>query len=336
VTRTYIPQPILDLAHARSAARAARDWAEADRLRGEIEVAGWKVIDSGTDFRLEPAAAPVVELDGLVRYGRSDAVPSRLDEPATGPATVILAATGRPAELERAFTALAATSPAGIQIVVVTDAPSAERIRQLVADRGTAGGVHDVEILETSGPLNPGVAQNMGLRRAGGAIVALMDVSLEPTGDIVTPLIDALDDPTVAAVGASGVYSADLRRFEDVAAGDAAAITDDLLAVRRADAVERGPLDEGFRSLRHLVLWWSLVLRDGGQGERHRRAVVLPNLAVHRHEPVGEPPRPGAEEQRLAKRSLYRLNDWFRSRRDLGVQPSSSAATEAVLHRGNT
>ena len=36
---------LIALAEARSAARAARDWAESDRLRDEIAAAGWTVRD---------------------------------------------------------------------------------------------------------------------------------------------------------------------------------------------------------------------------------------------------------------------------------------------------
>ncbi len=92
-----IPHDILAAAEARAAARQARDGATADRLRGEIEAAGWKVIDSGTAFRLEPAHPPDVEAAGEVRYGRSDAVPSRLPEPPTGVATVVVVAREDPA-----------------------------------------------------------------------------------------------------------------------------------------------------------------------------------------------------------------------------------------------
>ena len=67
--------------------------AMADRLRDEIEMAGWKVIDAGTSFRLEPAHAPDVVEEGRSRYGRSEAVPSRLAEPPTGLASVIVVAT---------------------------------------------------------------------------------------------------------------------------------------------------------------------------------------------------------------------------------------------------
>ena len=49
MSRQRIPDEVLSTAHARSAAREARDWAEADRLRAEIEAAGWRIADRGPD-----------------------------------------------------------------------------------------------------------------------------------------------------------------------------------------------------------------------------------------------------------------------------------------------
>ncbi|HEX5241149.1 MAG TPA: hypothetical protein VFW20_09130, partial [Candidatus Limnocylindrales bacterium] len=75
------PPSVVAAARARASARADRDFATADRLRGEIEAAGWKVIDAGVDFRLEPAHPADTTADGVTRFGRSAAVPSRLGEP---------------------------------------------------------------------------------------------------------------------------------------------------------------------------------------------------------------------------------------------------------------
>jgi cysteinyl-tRNA synthetase len=46
------PAEIVSLAEARDRARAERDFAEADRLRGEIAAAGWEVRDEASGFRL--------------------------------------------------------------------------------------------------------------------------------------------------------------------------------------------------------------------------------------------------------------------------------------------
>ena len=46
------PPELVELAERRRRARADRDFAEADRLRAEIEAAGWEVRDEGDGFRL--------------------------------------------------------------------------------------------------------------------------------------------------------------------------------------------------------------------------------------------------------------------------------------------
>ena len=82
VSRRRIPDEVLSAAHERAAAREERDWAEADRLRAEIEAAGWKIVDRGTDFALTPVAPLDTSEGERVRYGASANVPSRLDETA--------------------------------------------------------------------------------------------------------------------------------------------------------------------------------------------------------------------------------------------------------------
>src|SRR5262245_64342241 len=90
MNRQRIPDEVLAAAHARSAARAARDWPEADRLRAEIEAAGWRVVDRGPDFALSPAAPPTLDAEGRVPDGSSPPGPSRPDEPTPGGAALLL------------------------------------------------------------------------------------------------------------------------------------------------------------------------------------------------------------------------------------------------------
>ena len=310
--RTRIPDDVLSAAHDRAAARAARDWAEADRLRGEIEAAGWKIVDRGTDFALEPAHAPTIEEAGIVRYGTSAAVPSRLTEPTVGVATVVLVATDWPDDLARALAGLDRFAPDGVSVVVVADAASPGQDAALPAEGGA------VEVVRTSDRLGTGAAWNAGIRRAAGPVVVILDTSVEPTGDLVTPLVRALDDETVAVAGGFGVRSADLRRFEEAGPGDVTAIEGYAIAFRRADAAERGPIDEHFRFYRNLDLWWSLVLRDEGEGRPPRRAVAV-EIPATRHEHRGWTSLPDAERERLSKRNFYRILDRFRDRDDLAT-----------------
>ena len=308
MTRTHIPQEVLDAAHARSAARAARDWPEADRLRAEIEAAGWTIADRGTDFALAPATTPDVVEGERILYGSSASVPPRWDEPAVGPATVVLIAREHPGILERTLAAVRATSPAGTSVVVVADGPSDEQgsaLEALVAD-------DDLEVLWTLERLGDAAAANIGIRRARGPVVILVDDGVELTGDVVTPLVAALDDATVAIAGGWGTRSADVRRFEPAPTGDVDALADGLSAFRRADAKARGPLEERFSSAAHLATWWSLAMRDEGEEATPRRAVALPDLPA-----VRPPTDMGAEPGRADRRDRYRIIDRFGWRRDL-------------------
>jgi hypothetical protein len=312
VTRAFIPDEILTLAHDRAAAREARDWAAADRLRGEIEAAGWKVVDRGVDFALEPAHPPTVADGDVVRFGSSEGVPSRLAEPAAGLATVVLVATDWPTDLDRALGGLLASAPRDVTIVVVADGASEEQIAALPADD------ERVEVVRTTERLGTAAAWNVGIRRARGPVIVVLDTSVEPTGDVITPLVEALDEPGVGVAGGYGIVSADLRKFDDAAPGDVTALEGYAIAFRRDDAAARGPLDERFRFYRNLDIWWSLVLRDEGEERPPRRAVAV-EIPATRHEHRGWSSLGEAERDRLSKRNFYRIIDRFGWRRDLAT-----------------
>ena len=334
------PDAVVDAARRRSDARAARDWGTADELRAEIEAAGWRVVDTGTAFRLEPAHPPDEEVEGEVRYGRSDAVPSRLDQPATGLATVVLALdAGDPATID-AVTAAARSLPDGVDLVIVGDAIG-DATAQGVATALEASplGPDQFEVVRTSAQLGRAAALNAGIRRARGGVVVLMDSSIQPTGDVVTPLVAVLADPSVAVAGPFGLTTADLRRFEEVvpmgaAPVDVTAVQGYLLAFRRADAVERGPLDEAFRFYRNLDIWWNLVLRDLGDEASPRRALAVPDLPLVRGEPFAWTRTPVSERDRLSKRNFYRVLDRFRTRLDLAV-PGGASGGGSRRQRGS-
>ena len=309
MTRTRIPDDVLDAAHARASARGAKDWAEADRLRAVIEAAGWRVVDRGTDFALSPAAPPDVDEGGRVRYGSSGKVPSRLETAPVGVATIILVASDDAGAFARALAGLRTHAPAEASIVVVADDPSDPQAAEL-ADPGDAA-----EVVWTSARLGRAAALNAGARRASGPIVICLGATVEPIGDVVSPLVATLADPSIGVVGGWGSITGDLRTFTSARVGDVDVVDGALVAFRRADYAARGPLDERFRTDGPLDTWWSLLLRDEGEGRPPRRAVVLDGLPVIRHEPPEPGPTPDAG--RAAKRDFYRVLDRFGSRRDL-------------------
>jgi hypothetical protein len=318
-TRPDPPAEVKAAAHDRAAARAARDWARADALKAEIEAAGWKVVDRGTDFRLEPTAPPTVEDGDTVRYGSAAAVPSVLAEPPAAAFTVELVAEDWPTDLARALAGLRAHAPDRTQVVVVANAPSAAQADRLAEGHpdlaAIAGAVP--EVVWTSERLGHAAARNVGLRRARGKIVILAETSTEPVGDALTPLATALADPSVAVAGGFGLVTADLRRFDDAPGPDADAIELSWLAFRRDDYVALGPLDEKFGYYRHLDTWWSLVLRAGADAAAPARRAVRLDLPLVRHEHRGWTSLSDADRDRLGKRNFYRVLERFRDRPDL-------------------
>jgi len=267
----------------RTEARARRDWHRADALKAQIEAAGWRVTDHGSRTSLGPAAPPSLEIGGEVRYGSASAVPSLLDEPATAAWTVMVIASEEPERLSRLLGALRAHVPAGTQVVIVANDPSATQAAALDPagpDRAPIGG-GALEVLRTSSRLGHAAALNIGLRRSIGEFVLLADAAARPAGDALSPLAAALEDPTIAAAGGFGLIAAEpgqlrpngLRRMAALGTAphggatttDATALEGAWLAFRRSDYVALGPLDEHFVTPAWLDVWWTLRLRAGAE-----------------------------------------------------------------------
>ncbi|MFN8623281.1 MAG: hypothetical protein U0869_21300 [Chloroflexota bacterium] len=344
--RPQIPSDILSLGHARAAARRNHDFREADRLRAEIEAAGYRVVDRGRDFALFPAHPDdVVEEDGRVRAGWSGAVPSALDDPATGLATLVIVAQRDPAPVRRTLAGLRTHAPAGTHIVIVA-APDPDLEAALTPDDLLAPVAGEApEVVWTAVPLRPVAARNAGGRRARADVVAWLQPGAEVTGDIVTPVVAALADPTVGVAGAIGLHGTDIRHLDAGPAGDAVAIDRTLLAFRRDDLRAIGPIDEHFFGDEQADVWWSLLLRDGppepepdaadadtgpdadGDDEadawapRRALALDLPIDPVPAVALEAEPVDP-AEAARRRKRDLYRVIDGSTGRPDLLAVPS--------------
>src|SRR6185503_11413579 len=158
-----------------------------------------------------------------------------------------------PSETRRALEALTTNAPAGVDAILVADGLPDRALEGLrTGDLAARDGADrlPVDLVRTSAQLGHAAALNIGLRRARGAVIVVIDPSTMATGDVVSPVVAALGDPTVAIAGPSGFVFADLRRLDEVAASraprNAAAIHGALMAFRRADAIDRGPLDEGF------------------------------------------------------------------------------------------
>jgi hypothetical protein len=93
-----------------------------------------------------------------------------------------------------------------------------------------------------------------------------------------------------------------------------AALDGRCLAVRRDLAASRGPIDERLATWQHLAIWWSLTLRDEGEGQPPLRAVAIGDLPIEDRADATEPP---ADVARLERRDRYRLIERFGGRPEL-------------------
>lgn len=292
------PPEIVALAEERAAARAERDWSTADALKARIEAAGWGVVDEGAAYALSPSRRPDMVEHGRTIYGALESVPSRLDEPAAGAASVVVVGGPDPALPDAALHALSQHLPAATQVVVVVD-------RSIALD-GPAD-----EVVTTVEPFAPADALQAAIRRATGSIIIVLDPERVPGGDIVGPLVEALADPSVAVAGIEGLLSADLRHYAPVAVGDVTTLRSGCYAFRRQDAISRGPIDGRLHLRGSVAAWWGLLLRDQGADTEPRRALAL-DLPLA--DSVDEAELP-ADHARLARRDNYRIADRFAGHR---------------------
>jgi GT2 family glycosyltransferase len=295
-----VPDDVRRLLDERAAAREERDFERADELRDRIASLGWEVQDAGG----RSTARPI-----LVREPEADPI----DGESTVDASVQLVAEDHPADLLRVLRGVAAHPPAtSWQLVIVANAP-AEPLAETLASVSLP---LDPVVLDSTERLGWADARTLGMRHSRGAVTILLDTSLEPTGDFVTPLVAAFEDPAVGIAGGWGVTSGDARQFTEAPPGPVDAIEAYCLAIRREALRAVGGFDRRFRYYRNADLDLSFAVRDAGW-----TAVRTDPLPLARHEHRGWASLPEEERDRLSKRNFYRFLDRWGSRPDLLLHP---------------
>jgi GT2 family glycosyltransferase len=304
------PPEVEQLIEERATARAGRDFGTADTLRERIRAMGWEVVDLPDGSTARPSLPEAV---GEAAYARPEDLESLLDEPATVAASIHVLAEQHGKDLERFLRGLAAHPPTvDCELVVVANAPTFG-IAQLLD--GVSLPVEPT-VLASAERLGWADARNLGLRRSRGEVTVLVDTSVEPIGDFVTPLLAAFEDPSVGIAGAWGVTSGTGRAFEDAPPGEVDAIEGYCLAARREVLRTAGLFDHRFRFYRNADLDFSFQARAAGW-----RAVAVADLPLRRHEHRGYAALPPAERDRLSKRNFYRFLKHWGDRRDLLLRP---------------
>lgn len=281
---TTPPPEVAALAERRAAARAAKDYAASDALRDEIAALGWTVKDDAGGWSL--AERPPYDVAERIAD-----LPDRSAEPDTRDVTVAIVADGWPEDVRRCVASVRAHTTAHV----------------LVLDAGIGYTDGGAEVLHLAN--DPGwAAARTALLRADTARVHLtLDPSIELTGDAVTPVVAAFDDPDVVVAGGWGVMlDADWHGFSDGVPGEVDAVLGYLMAVRRSAALATPPHPKA-RYYRNADIEWSYLLRAAGG-----KAVMTEPLPATRHRHRGYHDSDPEYRERESKRTYDRFLKRFR------------------------
>lgn len=303
-----LPAEVQALLRERANARAQRDWMMADALREQLRELGWEAVDAPRGSTARPLLTSAQHGAG---YADDLTLDSVLTEPASVAASLVTVADDHPDDMVRLVDGVRHHAQMiHHELLMVANAPA-----------GGAGSLpqpgQGETMLEVRQRLGWADAVNLGLRQARGQIVVLLDTSIEPTGDFLSPLRSTFDDASVGLAGPWGVTSGDGRQFNDAPAGEVDAIEGYCLAIRREALQQIGGFDHRFRFYRNADLDLSFAVRANGW-----RALRTDSLPLRQHEHRGWTAHHDSERDRLSRRNFYRFLKHWGDRRDLLLHPA--------------
>ena len=231
------PADPASLLQQRQAARERRDFATADAIRDQLRQAGWLVRDTPDGPELTEAP-PYQTLDPA-------ALAPRWDEPDRYDVSVVAHVTGWPEDVARATRSLAAHHRhLGYEVLLVSDGAGQATGRAL---EDLAAEDPHLQVLHLDPAIGFGASMNLAMGQALGRVLVWLDPHVEATGDLLGPLLAALDQPGTGLAGGWGVTTTTMLEFEADDGPEVDAIEGYLLAVPRALAAQaqgrpQGPL----------------------------------------------------------------------------------------------
>ena len=287
---------IQELLRRREEARANKDFGKADEIRDELSAAGYEILDT-------PAGAVV---EKRTTYETVD--PSRIESALADSASVEfsfhLLYEGFPDDVDRFLSGFEKNCDLSSTEVVIVDnkSPDADRIEMWASDL--------VRVVHLDREVGWAAARNAGLKGARGEVIVLVDLSIEPTGDILTPLRRVLTDPAVGLTGPFGLVSESMREWEPSPGPEVDALEGYLIATRR-ELLSDGLLSEKFKWYRNADLDLSFQIRSKGL-----KALVV-DLPVEKHVHRGWEALGAAEREKRSKRNHYLFFDRWKKHHDL-------------------
>lgn len=268
----------------RQKAREAKDFARADAIRDEIAALGYDIKDGPSGATVTPRAKfQTVSPNNITNI---------LDKPAALGFSIHLLYEGFREDLERFLAGLEGRDD--YEVVIVDNASNdGDWLESLASDQRP--------VVHLDAEYGYAVARNAGLKTSRGQILVLVDLSIEPTGDILTPLKVAFEDANVGVAGPFGIVSEDMREFTESKGPEVDAIEGYFLATRR-ELLAKELIHEKFKWYRHADIDLSFQLKALGT-----KAVVV-DVPVKKHTHRGWA---AFDEEERAKRSKKNWNIFF-------------------------
>ena len=294
------PEVVVELARARLAARAAKDWALADQLRNQIAELGFEVLDvaDGFEFKLKSPFPIVSRIGDLRKF--SDKKFS---------CSVGLIADGFVDDLIVSIKAIKEFAPSNCAILIlISGKPELFDLAAQLDER-----TFIAQIQEGVGWAE---AANALLKFAPSDYIVIMDPSTRFLGDAITPALELLETGEWAAVGWRGglVNVADeWRSVDDKGPGEVDVLFSYFLALNRESAIECGGFNNRAIYYRNADIEFSLRLR---QAHGHLIQLDLP-LEQARHHGYYDTDPAFRDEQ--SKKNYDRILERFRGKNEILV-----------------
>ena len=241
-----VPDSVTKVAQARMDARAAKDFALADKYRDELLQAGFEVADVAGGYELKPKK-PYITL----AYPR-DIRTIDLEKDVT----VGLIVDGFTDDALETVKAIKENSDCGVAIISIGDAGSL--FEQM--DKRT----YLISV-------NPGAAwgdcANVFLEKVQSKYVVIMDPSTRFIGDAITPVVAELEKGEYVAVGwRGGLVNTDdeWRSVDDKGSGEVDVLFSYFMAFNRAAMIEVGGFNPRALYYRNADIEYSLKIRQAG------------------------------------------------------------------------
>ena len=240
------PDSVHELAKARLAARAERNFALSDQLRDEIAALGFEVVDSAGEYELRPKKRfPVYESTRDIRPINSGKYEI----------TAAIIVEGFHEDAVTCIESIKAHSQCAIAILVIGE--PGILVDQL--DSRTS-------LVQVNENFGWGENANALLRNVTSEFIIIMDPSTTFTGDAITPVLAELQKREFVAVGWRGGLvnlEDEWRSTEDKGAGEVDVLFSYFMAMHREDALAVRGFSNRALFYRNADIEFSLTLRHG-------------------------------------------------------------------------